>query len=263
MTDVNFTLESDSGNDSAPEQITIHNRLAVHELPAAGDKHDNNTMPPNSPPSPPGIAANVATTWDIQFNKLKAYQLQHGNCKVPKMYPPDPQLGRWVNTQRYKNNTRSLNAAKKAKLDSIDFEWNLREPNRSWKKWLKELLVYKAHHGHVNVPQRCKTNKALGAFVSNLRSEYRKYSKGQNSFLNPKRIQILDDLGFQWVARKGVSANGGEAMDGAGVWETRLTELNGYKERFGDCNVPKGWGEDPWLGDWVEKQRQVCFIVIL
>jgi hypothetical protein len=40
----------------------------------------------------------TATTWEMQFNKLKAYKAIHGNCKVPKMYPPDPQLGRWVNT---------------------------------------------------------------------------------------------------------------------------------------------------------------------
>ncbi|KAL7516561.1 hypothetical protein ACHAWX_001563 [Stephanocyclus meneghinianus] len=178
------------------------------------------------------------------------------------MYPLDPQLGRWVNTQRYKNNTRSLNAAKKAQLQSIDFEWNLREPNRSWKKWHKELLAYKSQHGHVNVPQRCKTNKALGAFVSNLRSEYRKYSKGQNSFLNPNRIRILEDLGFHWVARKGVSANG-DATDKVEVWHGRLTELKEYKEKFGDCNVPKGWGENPCLGDWVDKQRQVCFMDML
>lgn len=40
----------------------------------------------------------TVTTWEMQFNKLKAYKAIHGNCKVPKMYPPDPQLGRWVNT---------------------------------------------------------------------------------------------------------------------------------------------------------------------
>lgn len=257
------TIKSLSGNHSVPEQITVNHHLAVHELSATGEKHDNYSIPPNLSQSPPGITANVATTWDIQFNKLKAYKLQHGNCKVPKLYPPDPQLGRWVNTQRYKNNTRSLNVAKKAQLQSIDFEWNLRQPNRSWKKWHKELLAYKSQHGHVNVPQRCKTNKALGAFVSNLRSEYRKYSKGQNSFLNLKRIRILEDLGFHWVARKGVSANGGDATDEAGVWQGRLTELKEYKERFRDCNVPKGWGENPSLGDWVDKQRQVCFIDIL
>eukprot|EP00804_Cyclotella_cryptica_P008840 CCRYP_013062-RA/>CCRYP_013062-RA protein AED:0.06 eAED:0.06 QI:124/1/1/1/1/1/4/548/592 len=248
----NVALQSVSGTNSAPEEMTINNPLAVNELPAIGENLHND----NNHQSPPAVAANVTTTWDIQFNKLKAYKLQHGNCKVPKLYPPDPQLGRWVNTQRYKNNTRSLNAAKKAKLDAIHFEWNLREPNRSWKKWLKELLAFKAHHGHVNVPQRCKTNKALGAFVSNLRSEYRKYSKGQNSFLTPKRIQILEDLGFQWVARKGVAANGGDAVDEATLWETRFTELKGYKERFGDCNVPKRWRENPSLADWVEKQRQ-------
>jgi hypothetical protein len=36
-----------------------------------------------------------------------------------------------------------------------------------------------------------------------------------------------------------------------------VAQLKIYKERFGDCNVPKGWEEDVSLGDWVEKTREV------
>ena len=40
----------------------------------------------------------IPTTWEAQFQKLQAYKLKNGDCKVPKKYLPDPQLGRWVNT---------------------------------------------------------------------------------------------------------------------------------------------------------------------
>ena len=29
-----------------------------------------------------------------------------------------------------------------------------------------------------------------------------------------------------------------------------------YKAAHGDCNVPKGWAEDPQLGQWVSNQRR-------
>ena len=45
-------------------------------------------------------------------------------------------------------------------------------------------------------------------------------------------------LGFIWDARDS-------------VWETRFSELQRYNERFGDCNVPQAWAENPQLGTWV------------
>ena len=29
-----------------------------------------------------------------------------------------------------------------------------------------------------------------------------------------------------------------------------------YKRRHGDCNVPRGWAEDPPLGRWASTQRE-------
>lgn len=57
-------------------------------------KHNTAQQLDNAEPN----ATETVTTWEMQFNKLKAYKAIHGNCKVPKTYPPDPQLGRWVNT---------------------------------------------------------------------------------------------------------------------------------------------------------------------
>jgi hypothetical protein len=41
------------------------------------------------------------------------------------------------------------------------------------------------------------------------------------------------------------------------AWEAQLARLAAYKAARGDCNVPKGWPEDPRLGTWVNAQRQV------
>jgi len=39
-------------------------------------------------------------------------------------------------------------------------------------------------------------------------------------------------------------------------WDERFGELKEYRERFGDCNVPKDWKENKSLGVWVDTQRQ-------
>ncbi|PYL26590.1 MAG: hypothetical protein DMF37_01580, partial [Verrucomicrobia bacterium] len=38
-------------------------------------------------------------------------------------------------------------------------------------------------------------------------------------------------------------------------WEERFGELKAFKERFGHCNVPQDWRENPPLGRWARKQR--------
>jgi hypothetical protein len=38
-------------------------------------------------------------------------------------------------------------------------------------------------------------------------------------------------------------------------WQTMFTELKRYRERFGDCNVPQKWKENPQLGSWVNNHR--------
>jgi hypothetical protein len=39
------------------------------------------------------------------------------------------------------------------------------------------------------------------------------------------------------------------------ILEDSFARLAAYKAAHGDCNVPKGWAEDPQLGTWVNKQR--------
>ena len=49
------------------------------------------------------------------------------------------------------------------------------------------------------------------------------------------------------VAGEGINAS----------WKTRFDELIRYKEKRGDCKVPSEWPENPALGHWVTRQRQL------
>jgi hypothetical protein len=41
-----------------------------------------------------------AAGWEERWNELRAFQDAHGNCNVPKTYPPNQQLAVWVKCQR-------------------------------------------------------------------------------------------------------------------------------------------------------------------
>lgn len=43
----------------------------------------------------------LGESWNQRFEELKQYKEENGHCLVPSRYPPNPELGIWVGTQRY------------------------------------------------------------------------------------------------------------------------------------------------------------------
>jgi hypothetical protein len=102
---------------------------------------------------------------------------------------------------------------------------------------LTELQRYKQRFGDCNVPRRWRENPQLAQWVTDQRS-----SENEDK-LPADRKNRLSELGFVWRVRE-VS------------WAAMFAALKRYKEKHGDCNVPRGWGENPELARWVLKQRQ-------
>ena len=69
--------------------------------------------------------------WDEQFAELVAYQTQHGHCRVSFGYPENPALGLWVSTQRVEKRAGTLSEERIARLDALEFVWELRTRTRS------------------------------------------------------------------------------------------------------------------------------------
>jgi hypothetical protein len=63
---------------------------------------------------------------------------------------------------------------------------------------LIDLQLYINEHGTTLVPKRYTKNPSLGNWVNKTRQMYRKYKQGEASSMNEKRIQILNEMGFQW-----------------------------------------------------------------
>ncbi|KAL7572037.1 hypothetical protein ACA910_001690 [Epithemia clementina (nom. ined.)] len=88
----------------------------------------------------------LGESWNQRFIDLKEYKEKYGNCLVPSRYPPNPELGVWVGTQRtqyrlyqkakesgqHVNGASAMNEERIRQLEELGFVWALRgtEGNR-------------------------------------------------------------------------------------------------------------------------------------
>lgn len=168
--------------------------------------------------------------WEKMFAELEAYKFVHGDCNVPRAWPANPDLAVWVGTRRTAEQTMSPSL--KARLDALGFIWNPHDA--TWEKMFAMLATYAKAHGHCNVRRGWTENPALATWAQTQRSN--------RATLSPERVARLEALSFQW-----------EPI--AAAWEEMFASLEGYKETFGDCNVPNQWTENQKLGSWVNTQR--------
>jgi hypothetical protein len=200
--------------------------------------------------------------WEVQLARMAAYKAAHGDCNVPKRWAEDPRLGTWVNTQRHLKRkldrgepSNGMTAERAARLTALGLVWDPPryrqggKPNEVvWEAQLARLAAYKAAHGDCSVPFRWAEDLRLGRWVKDQRLLKRKLDHGEPSRgMTAARAARLTALGFAWEDSRG-TAN--EA-----AWEAQLARLVAYKGVHGDCNVPKGWAENPPLGAWVNTQR--------
>jgi len=115
-----------------------------------------------------------------------------------------------------------------------------------WSLQYKRLTEYKRSHGHTAVPARYSSDPKLGHWVMTQRRQYQLLKKGKSSRMTKERVDLLDQLDFQWFIRTNPKA----------MWNTRLKELSDYKLEHGDCLVPQRYAENTKLGIWVNTQRR-------
>jgi hypothetical protein len=67
--------------------------------------------------------------------------------------------------------------------------------------------------------------------------------RGEPSQLNGKRVEALEDLGFDWGKSHDIK------------WKERLKEFDAFQQIYSHANVPQQFGKNPQLGRWVMNQR--------
>ena len=127
-----------------------------------------------------------------RLSQLHEFRAEHGHGSIPTPYHPNPSLGVWAANLRQQNVLRKqaerksieykgyLTNERKRELINAGFDFtSLTE--RQFQTRIKELQEFKQRYGHTAVPEKYKDNMALGAWVSNLRSLYRRKLLTQNN----------------------------------------------------------------------------------
>ena len=133
------------------------------------------------------------SNWTGMYDKLVVYKKQHNSTSVPCSY--NPQLAKWVQTQRTNYNTNSSKLTKKRKeqLNSIGFVWNARDA--CWTERYEQLVEYKNLYNSTCVPIQSKRYPELGSWVN---AQRRNYNNTNGHKMTDDRISRLNKIGFVW-----------------------------------------------------------------
>ncbi|MEG3639485.1 helicase associated domain-containing protein [Magnetococcus sp. PR-3] len=183
----------------------------------------------------------VGMAWDQKENDwhsmrmaLAAYRNQRRHCHVPKGWPENPQLAKWVTTQRNARKKEQLSDHAIALLDELDFIWDAQEV--FWEQMFIQLVEYHTLYGHCNVPDNYEEDPELAWWVEAQRKSHKVDSLGQ------ERTQRLDELEFIWDPQRL-------------IWEANYESLKAYHAREGHSTISINDTEQPALARWVQQQR--------
>jgi hypothetical protein len=216
--------------------------------------------------------------WDTRLKELMDFRALTGHCLVPKLYPPNPPLGRWVGRQRsqYKLLQEGLKSRlteeRISKLQLLGFVWYAGPPNGSGpggpskKKVDKNQMEEHPQGPNIPVPVVKNDLSTQGAtmLVKNrpvspvtTKSEIVNVKEELDiplPLLPPLDLTILQTANTlqppPQVSAVAVSSSSPGRND---QWELRFQDLLNYKAKHGTCRVPR---TVPVLGRWVKKQRE-------
>jgi len=87
----------------------------------------------------------------------------------------------------------------------------------------------------------------LRLWVFNQRSDYISYRKGKQSGMTPARLELLRNVGFEFVLGQKILSADDER------WQMRLNELRDHGEKWGTFNVKQS--HYPSLYTWIQHQK--------
>jgi hypothetical protein len=153
------------------------------------------------------------------------------------------------------------------------------DPEQGWKASLDELHKFADSWGNSNAPMNtplgrwCATQRrlnTLGQLVDERVVRASPYRECDSCalcplcvpFIPPRRHiflrfaqRALDNLGFLWDSPTDIDDPTAE-FPGGDSWDTMCDRFAGYRQEYGDGQVPKKFNLDPVLGGWVAAVRR-------
>ena len=196
------------------------------------------------------------STWEYHYHELLYFKQSTGHCNVPTGRPTaslSASFIAWVDWQRrsFKAKRASLTPARRSRLDSLGFTWDLKQ---AW--WDDKFAAFVAlcRSDGARLGGRWSPSIDMKRLPQHVRTwVYEQRSKLARGSLLPHRKQKLDGSGIQWRAPNQTEAYG-----------RRVEILALYRKENGHCRVPVRYNvTDPdrsglriRLGGWCAEQRK-------
>ena len=130
-------------------------------------------------------------------------------------------------------------------LNELNFEWSGVARVNFWNDRYAELLLFYECNGNARVPEKYDIAPQLYCWVNGQRHQLKLRLEGNpSSKLTDERFEKLQAVGLETNIR-----------NTSATWVERFDELREYKTKYGHCNVPQKWKENPSLGRWVDNQK--------
>jgi superfamily II DNA or RNA helicase len=183
----------------------------------------------------------LGSTWDERYGELVAYKATHGHTNVPAAQKP---LGMWCDAQRQarKKGWAWLTPERIARLNSLNFLWQMRDNDAAWHARCAEYEAFARVHGPRGATARnSPDNLPLVHWCANTRRALAAGTLTESERADLVRIRFPD---VKFVRPE-------EA------WRQMYTQLVAFRKAHGHCDVPIDTiGPLRPLGRWVSVQRQ-------
>lgn len=192
-------------------------------------------------------------SFEEHFQSLKEFKLKYGHCDVPAIFKDNPSLGNWCGKLRsikagslaqYQRPRLRLTPVRIQQLNMIGFKWT---KYKSFDEHMHDLRTFKQKFGHCDVPRSYKGNPSLASWCAHIRMSYKIIQSGKkprHHDLSKAMIKELKDVGFRFYVQYFQS------------FQSRIDDLKVFKDRFGHCDVPYKWKENPSLAKWCRSMRE-------
>lgn len=191
--------------------------------------------------------------WMERYRELQQYRKEHGHFNVPRNYSENPQLGRWVNSQRYlfkkrligdKTGFENMSDTQFELLENIRFYYETYEDCTSsyitWDDYIDQLCKHKEACGTLQVDPQI--NPQLARWVYRQRVLFKKLEGGKQVSLSYEQVERLQAIGFEFEGRKS--------------WDDRYDELCEHLALNGPNSFSIDRKENFGLSQWIYFQKR-------
>lgn len=156
----------------------------------------------------------VYNTWTRNYNIAKKYYEEHKNLHVSQNYivvdkdGNEFNLGRWIESQRYRYKKDTLNSKQKKLLNKIEMIWNIHKNEELISdEWMKNYELAKSYydeHNNLLIPATYVVKDENGKKVKLgywINTQRRVYNKKRYGSLNKKQMCLLDEIDMVYNVR--------------------------------------------------------------